>query len=244
MNGAPGLHLSGKARIGDVPLFGPLTLDVPAGRWTCLLGASGIGKSTILRLFAGIGSGVDFEGVAGATDGASLEGRCALMAQSDLLLPWLATVDNVMLGARLRGETPDRARAMAILARAGLADHAAKRPAALSGGQRQRAALARTLFEERPVVLLDEPFSALDALTRARMQDLAAELLQGRTVLHVTHDAAEAARLGEALLLMTGAGIEETAPPDSPVPRAFDAPQTLALQGALMRRLMAIGAPA
>ena len=108
----------------------------------------------------------------------------------------------------------------------------------LSGGQRQRVALARTLMEDRPVVLLDEPFSALDAGSRSRMQDLSAELLKGRTVLHVTHDAAEAARLGQTVLLMTPTGIISIAPPNRPTPRRYDAPDTLAFQGRLLRLLL------
>ena len=125
-----------------------------------------------------------------------------------------------------------------VLARVGLTAHAAKRPQALSGGQRQRAALARTLMEDRPVVLLDEPFSALDARSRALMQDLAAELLAARTVLHVTHDAAEAARLGHHVLLMTRERIASVPPPDASTPRLYDAPDTLTFQGRLLRLLM------
>jgi putative hydroxymethylpyrimidine transport system ATP-binding protein len=160
------------------------------------------------------------------------------MAQGDLLLPWLDTLDNVTLGARLRGLIPQRARAMDVLERVGLAAHAARPPDTLSGGQRQRVALARTLMEERPVVLLDEPFSALDARSRAQMQELSAELLAGRTVLHVTHDAAEAARLGEIVQLMTRNGIASLAPPGTVTPRPYDAGETLAFQGHLLRQLM------
>ncbi|WP_422075053.1 ABC transporter ATP-binding protein [Tranquillimonas rosea] len=235
---APGLSLSGTADIAGTRVFGPLEMRVPAGRWTCLLGPSGVGKSTILRTFAGIDDEVALDGTCGADDGAPLAGRVALMAQSDLLMPWLTVLDNALLGARLRGETPDRDAARAILSRVGLEAHSDKKPGALSGGQRQRAALARTLMEDRPVVLLDEPFSALDAATRARMQDLAAELLRGRTVLHVTHDAAEAARLGERILLLTEHELQTVAPPDTPMPRAADGEETLAAQGRLTRRLL------
>jgi len=239
MTAAPGLHLSGTARIGGTAVFGPLSLEAPAAQWTCLLGPSGAGKSTILRLFAGLAEGVALEGRAAASDGAPLAGRVALMAQDDLLMPWLSALDNVTLGTRLRGRPPDREKARTVLSRVGLDGHASKRPAALSGGQRQRVALARTLMEERPVVLLDEPFSALDARTRARMQELSADLLRGRTVLHVTHDPAEAARLGQRVLILTRAGLCAIEPPESAPPRPVDAPETLELQGALHRQLMA-----
>jgi putative hydroxymethylpyrimidine transport system ATP-binding protein len=234
----PALHLSGSATIGGVALFGPLQLEVPAGQWTCLLGASGVGKSTLLRLLAGLALGVRFDGTYGASDGVALPGRVALMAQSDLLLPWLECLGNVTLGARLRGQVPDLARAKALLAQVGLAEHLRRRPAQLSGGQRQRVALARTLMEDCPVILLDEPFSALDARTRAQMQELAARLLAGRTVLMVTHDPAEAARLGDQVLLMTAQGLAQVEVPAAPPPRAVDDGATLALQGRLLRALM------
>ncbi|GGB23451.1 ABC transporter ATP-binding protein [Allosediminivita pacifica] len=238
MSAAPALHLSGRATIAGGPIFGPLDLDVPAGEWTCLLGPSGVGKSTVLRLLAGLGGALAFDGTATAGDGRPLTGRVALMAQQDLLMPWLDATANVCLGAVLRGDAAQRTRARALLERVGLADHVRKRPQALSGGQRQRVALARTLMEDRPVVLLDEPFSALDARARALMQDLSAEVLAGRTVLHVTHDAAEAARLGQTVLLMTCSGITAIEVPQTPAPRRFDAPETLAFQGHLLRQLM------
>jgi putative hydroxymethylpyrimidine transport system ATP-binding protein len=98
-------------------------------------------------------------------------------------------------------------------------------------------ALARTLMEDRPVILLDEPFSALDARTRAEMQELAAGLLAGRTVLLVTHDPGEAARLGHAILLMSPAGVVAAAPPQAPPVRPFDDPETLACQARLLAAL-------
>jgi putative hydroxymethylpyrimidine transport system ATP-binding protein len=100
-------------------------------------------------------------------------------------------------------------------------------------------ALARTLMEDRPLVLLDEPFSALDAGTRAQMQELSAQHLAGRTVLMVTHDPFEAARLGHAIHILTEAGLETVAPPAAQVPRPVDDPETLAVQGRLLARLRA-----
>lgn len=225
------LSLSGSASIHGTPIFTGLDLTLAPGTWTCLLGASGVGKSTVLRLFAGLGDDVD---LAGTITGA---GEVALMAQSDLLLPWLSALDNVLIGARLRGEAPDRERGAEVLARVGLADHAGKKPGALSGGQRQRVALARTLMEDRPVVLLDEPFSALDALTRAQMQELTAEVLSGRTVLLVTHDPGEAARLGHTILIMTVQGLTEVTVPQGDIPRPVDAPEVLQAQAELLGQL-------
>ena len=239
MSSPPGITLSGSARIEGRAIFGPVDITAAAGQWTCLLGPSGVGKSTALRLIAGIEDIATLEGDITISDAAPLTGRIALMAQSDLLMPWLSVLDNVMLGARLRGDTPDTVRARNVLSRVGLANHATKTPEALSGGERQRVALARTLMEDRPVVLLDEPFSALDARTRAEMQDLAAGLLKGRTVLMVTHDPAEAIRLGHRVLLLTDRGVDAIPLPDATPPRAVDDPGALAAQGALLSHLMA-----
>ena len=126
------------------------------------------------------------------------------MAQKDLLLPWLTVLDNVLLGARLRGtlKSEQRQRALDLLASVGLGEYCQALPASLSGGMRQRTALLRTLMEERPVILMDEPFSALDALTRLRLQNLAARMVRGATVLLVTHDPWEALRLGHRIFIM------------------------------------------
>ena len=155
------------------PVFQNLDLRLPAGALTCLLGPSGVGKSSLLRLIAGLAPEASAERLA-ALDNQPLVGRVAYMDQRDLLLPWLTVLENVVLGSRLRRETADLVRAGEMLARVGLAESAGDRPAMLSGGMRQRAALARTLMEDRPLVLMDEPFSGLDALTRLRLQDLAA----------------------------------------------------------------------
>lgn len=234
---APGVAVAGRASINGAPVFGQIALEIGVGEWTCLLGPSGVGKSTILRLIAGLPTGVRFEGSVRATDNAPLAGRIAYMAQSDLLFPWLDVEGNVQLGARLRGERPDRARARAMVARVGLSGREAARPRHLSGGERQRVALGRTLMEDRPVVLLDEPFSALDARTRAGMQALAAELLAGRTVLLVTHDPAEAARLGHRIVVLTEEGLADVPPPSSQPVRPIGDAEAFVCQTALYRAI-------
>jgi len=229
---------------GGAALFDALDFTLPAGRWTCLLGPSGVGKTTLLRLIAGLEAPVgDTRIVAG--DGQPLAGRIAWMGQQDLLLPWLSALDNALLGSRLRGDgDPDRERrgvAIELLIRVGLGGRLAARPSALSGGQRQRVALVRTLMEDRPVILMDEPFSGLDSITRWKLQDLAAELLAGRTVLLVTHDPREALRLGDTVHVMAGrpARLDQAWELGGPTPRPLDDPALLAREGELIRRLAA-----
>jgi putative hydroxymethylpyrimidine transport system ATP-binding protein len=222
-------------------VFDGLDFSLPAGRWTCLLGPSGVGKTTLLRLIAGLSVPESPTEVV-AEDGRPLAGRVAYMAQQDLLLPWLGALDNVMVGSRLRGEKIGPAltdRARELLDKVGLGDRLRARPAELSGGMRQRVALARTLMEDRPVVLMDEPFSALDAITRLRLQEVAARLLAGRTVLLVTHDPLEALRLGHGIHVMSGqpALIGPAIAPAGPPPRPPDDPALLASQADLLRLL-------
>jgi putative hydroxymethylpyrimidine transport system ATP-binding protein len=224
-------------RYGGAFLFRDLDFVLPGGLWTSLLGPSGVGKSSLLRVVAGLAP--LHEGEVACTDGRPLAGRLAWMSQRDDLLPWLSVLDNVTLGARLRGERADRERAMDLLARVGLVPQKDQLPATLSGGQRQRAAPARTLMEDRPVVLMDEPFSALDAITRARLQVLAASLLAGRTVLLVTHDPLEALRLAHRIQVMTGhpARIEDSPLPPGAPPRDLHDPALLGRQGDLLAQL-------
>lgn len=191
----PALHLKGGGfAYDDRVVLAPFALDLRAGETVAILGPSGGGKSTLLKLVAGLLPGLE----------TPVAGSVAWMAQQDLLLPWATIRENVLLGARLRGELPDIAKAEALLRRLGLHAWMDAYPAALSGGMRQRAALARTLMEDRPLVLMDEPFSALDAITRASMQDLACEMLRDRMVLFVTHDPAEACRIADRVLLLAG----------------------------------------
>ncbi len=229
----------GRLVYDDTVLFEDLSLTLPAGRTTCLLGPSGVGKSSLLRLFAGLEA--DAEGRVEDAEGRPLSGRIAYMAQQDLLLPWLSALDNVLLGARLRGERRPalQQQARELLARVGLAGQEGKRPAQLSGGMRQRVALARTLMERRPLVLMDEPFAALDAITRSEMQDLAAALLAGRTLLLVTHDPLEALRLGHRVFVLSGrpARLDEPILPPGAPPRDPTQAGLLGLQAELLQRL-------
>ena len=159
------------------------------------------------------------------------------MAQSDLLLPWLNVRANVMLGATLRGEVRKLERADQLIEEVGLGMHAEKRPHELSGGMRQRAALARTLMEDKLLLLLDEPFSALDARTRSEMQELAFEVLMDRTVMLVTHDPSEAARIAHRVYLLTETGLHQPDVTGRPPIRAFDDPEALNIQSRLFSAL-------
>jgi putative hydroxymethylpyrimidine transport system ATP-binding protein len=236
----PGLRITGLGlTYAAQAVFRDLSVHLPGGSFTALLGPSGVGKTSLLRVVAGLDP--PEAGSVSADDGAPLAHRVAYRGQRDLLLPWPPVLGNVTLGARLRGEAPDLGRAKTLIAAVGLADRAADLPVTLSGGMRQRAALARTLYEDRPVVLMDEPFSALDTITRAQMQTLAARLLQGRTVLLVTHDPAEACRLAHTLLVLSGS--PATLAPPIPVPglppRDVDDETVLATEGHLLRALLA-----
>ena len=126
--------------------------------------------------------------------------------------PRLTVLQNVMLIETLAGRQPDEARAHDLLARVGLDGYGPRLPATLSGGQRQRVALARTLMSDADLILLDEPFSALDPATRATMQELAHEQFEGRTVLLVTHDPTEALRLGSRIWLLAGGSLVSVPP--------------------------------
>ena len=176
-------------------VFDRLNLTLRCGLWHAIVGRSGVGKTSLLRLLATLekpDSG--FIENAGAKD---LSRQIAYMSQEDGLLPWLNALDNVQLGARLRGsvDKDSRAKAIHLLEQVNLQDWATALPKALSGGMRQRVALARTLFENRKLVLMDEPFSGLDAITRDELQSLSYDLLVGKTVVLVTHDPSEALRL-------------------------------------------------
>ena len=206
-----GIRLRGRFSHGDQPLFDDLDLALEGGQWTCLLGPSGVGKSPILRVIAGLDTGGVFDGSIDTDDGAPLHGRFAYMAQSDLLLPWLDVRGIVMLGASLRGQdrTPDRADQ--LLKRVELEQHAAKRPHELSGGEQQRVAIARALVNRPKLLLADEPTGNLDTRTSLEIMTILEELNrgQGLTIVLVTHEPEIAAFANRVLTFRDGEVVED-----------------------------------
>ena len=180
-------------RFGDRTVLDGLDLTIARSEFVVLLGPSGCGKSTLLRLLAGLDR----------PDGGEVEvpTERAIVFQADRLLPWQRVWRNVTIGLDGRDA---REQALAVLAEVGLADRANAWPKTLSGGEAQRVALARALVTEPDLVLLDEPFSALDAITRLHMHDLVRRLhdRHGAAMLLVTHDVAEAIALGDRILVM------------------------------------------
>ena len=216
----------GEGASGVLALDG-VSLDVHRGEFVCVVGASGCGKSTLLSLIAGLDQ---------PTTGAlGVDGRTALMFQDAALLPWRTAAANVELPMKLRGvpraERADRALELLDLVR--LREFAGKRPHELSGGMRQRVALARALAQDADVLLMDEPFGALDAITRDILHDELERVVADKalTVVFVTHNVREAARLGDRILLLSsrpGRVVAEF-PVDVPRPRRIEAPDVAAI---------------
>ncbi|EHD14540.1 ABC transporter ATP-binding protein [Commensalibacter intestini A911] len=194
-----------------------------------LLGTSGVGKSSLLKMIAGLLPITQGEITSDHSE--ALSSQISYMAQQDLLMPWTTILQNVMIGSKLRKEKKEKTRALHILKQVGLDGAANQFPFQLSGGMRQRAALARTLYENRPVILMDEPFSALDSVTRSKMQEYTADLLKGKTVILITHDPFEACRLGENIQVLAGNPVQiyDIPPIEGTIPRH---PEALNLQQA------------
>lgn len=201
------------------PVFTELNTSFPGGKFSILLGASGVGKSSLLKMIAGLLPITN--GTITSDSPNALTHQISYMAQQDLLMPWATILQNVMLGSKLRKEKLDKSRAKHILEQMGLNHVIHHYPAQLSGGMRQRVALARTLYENRSVVLMDEPFSALDSVTRTKMQNYTAQLLTGKTVILITHDPFEACRLGEQIQVLAGNPVKiyNIAPIQGDIPR-------------------------
>jgi sulfonate transport system ATP-binding protein len=213
---------------GSAVVLDGVDLTIAPGEVVALLGGSGSGKSTLLRVLAGLDPD--------ATGAVSVAPEHAVVFQEHRLMPWKRVADNVGLGVPGRDV---RARSRAALAEVGLADRDRAWPAELSGGQAQRVAFARALVREPRVLLLDEPFGALDALTRLKMQDLFGRLRarHGFAALLVTHDVDEALLLADRALVLDGGRIAEEIPVPLEHPRAPDDPGFGPLRRGLLDRL-------
>jgi ABC-type nitrate/sulfonate/bicarbonate transport system ATPase subunit len=207
---------------GEKRVLAGVDVAVPAQGRVGIVGRSGAGKSTLLSLVAGLDEpDAGKITVGGAAAPGDRLARCALMPQRDCLLPWRTALDNAALALENAGvpRREARHRAAPLFARLGLAGAEQMRPAKLSGGMRQRVAFLRTLLADKPVLLLDEPFGALDAITRAELQEWLVEALaaEPRTVLLVTHDVEEALLVCERVLVVAGGRV--AAELDVDVPR-------------------------
>lgn len=235
---APAVQLEGVTkRFGSVLALDGINLEVQPGEFVCLVGASGCGKSTLLNLVSGLD-----EPSAGTV---VCSGGAALMFQEAALFPWLSALDNVAMPMRLaRVERAAReAAALDLLDAVHLREFAEKRPHELSGGMRQRVALARTLATSAPVLLMDEPFGALDAMTRDLLHDELENIWASRalSVVFVTHNVREAVRLGDRVVLLSsrpGRVVREWQV-DIPRPRRIEDPAVSGLSGHILTALRA-----
>jgi sulfonate transport system ATP-binding protein len=200
---------SARRSFGEHEVLGGIDLDIRQGEFVALLGRSGSGKSTLLRGLAGLDPDIEGE--------LSVPQRRAVVFQDPRLLPWKRVLPNVVLGLK----ADQRQRGREVLADVGLERHEAAWPITLSGGEAQRAALARALVREPDLLLLDEPFGALDALTRIRMHGLLQVLCRKYrpAVLLVTHDVDEAIILADRVAVLTDGVISFDSPVDVPNPR-------------------------
>ncbi|MDQ1248095.1 MAG: sulfonate transport system ATP-binding protein [Actinomycetota bacterium] len=220
----------------EAPVLQDIDLTVGAGEFVCLLGASGCGKSTLLSLIAGLE-----QPSSGSVSVAG--GRAALMFQEPALFPWLTAAGNIELALRLAGVPKAQWRddTERLLARVYLTGQGHKRVHELSGGMRQRVALARALAQRADVLLMDEPFAALDAITRDVLHEELARIWaeSDLTVVFVTHNVREAIRLGQRVLLMSSrpGRIVAQWPVDLPSPRRIDDPAVASLASGITDRL-------
>jgi ABC-type nitrate/sulfonate/bicarbonate transport system ATPase subunit len=221
---------------GELEVIRRLDLATAPGEVVGLVGPSGCGKSTLLELVAGLlepaGGRI---AVGGAEPPAGRLARCAYMPQRDLLLPWLRAIDNASLALRNRGERRAAARAHAepLFDRLGLAGFGDALPRQLSGGMRQRVAFVRTLLADKPVLLLDEPFAGLDAITRGEVQEwlVAALAAEPRTVILVTHDVEEALYLCDRVAVLSARPARVVEQLASPCPRGLPRTDTITSPG-------------
>ena len=195
-------------RLGDLSIFESFNLKLPHKGFTVLIGPSGCGKSTFFNVLAGVVAKDDGEISWSGEDVSHLRHKSAYMQQKDLLLPWFSLMDNALLPARISGEdlAISSQKAISLFKRLGLEGFETYLPGEISGGMRQRCALVRTLMFERALVLLDEPLSALDAITRRSLQSLLLMLQVEfeKSILMITHDIEEGLRLADEILVLSG----------------------------------------
>ena len=244
------VRVSGLAHsFGELQAIAQIDFEVEPGEVVGIVGPSGCGKTTLLELLAGLRPpAAGSISVGGRSEPAERLEGCAYMPQRDLLLPWLSAVDNAALALRIAGASRPEARAEAgrHFGRLGLSGFEGTRPGELSGGMRQRVAFLRTLMAGRPVLLLDEPFASLDAITRAEMQNWLAGVLGPdlHTVVLVTHDVEEALYLSDRVLVLTARParvadrIEVEAPRAADRPAAVTSPEFAELKQRALRSLM------
>ncbi|HET8570863.1 MAG TPA: ABC transporter ATP-binding protein [Candidatus Limnocylindria bacterium] len=226
-----------------------LTLDVEPGSFTAIIGPNGCGKSTLLRVLAGLLRPTSGGARLGEQPPRAGDGRVGLAFQQPRLIPWLSTLDNVALPLSLHGDREAKRRAERALAQVGLTGAADLKPRQLSGGMAQRAALARALISDPPLLLLDEPFSALDALTREAFDSELQRLWmhERRSVVLVTHSVGEAIRLADRIVVMTPrpGRVAATIDVDLPRPRETELtgnPRAAAIEAQVRAALAAPGA--
>lgn len=210
-------------------VFKDIHLSLSPGSWTGILGASGVGKSSLIRLLAGLKTKQTVTGYI-----TPISTQIAYMAQTDLLLPWLTVLDNATLAHQLSPHSSHQ-EAVALLEAVGLKDAIDCYPHELSGGMRQRVALVRTLLTDKPIILMDEPFSSLDTATRGRLHTLSSMLLKNKTVIFITHDPLEALKLADDIYLMHGhpASLKHLLHIDTKKPRDLYEPDLLVKQAML-----------
>lgn len=200
-----------------------ISFGVDAGEFVSVIGPSGSGKSTIFNVLAGLEAPTSGSASVGAQAQSLGEVHSAYMPQKDLLFPWRSILDNTILGLQVQGigKKEARERARAHFPAFGLAGFENARPSQLSGGMRQRAAMLRTVVQDKPVLLLDEPFGALDSLTRTDMQTWLQEVWQRYrwTVLMITHDIREAIYLSDRVVVLSSRPATVRTVVDVPLPR-------------------------
>lgn len=230
----------------EVSAMKETNLSIEEGRFVSIIGPSGCGKSTLFNIISGLVDNTEGAIYVGGNRVDGLTGITGYMLQKDLLLPWRNILDNVILGLEIQGvaKKEAKAKALPLLHKYGLKGFEHHYPAQLSGGMRQRAALLRTILYDRDIILLDEPFGALDAQTRAMMQEWLLDLWDDfqKTILFVTHDMEEAIYLSDEVYIMTSrpGTIKRHLTIDLPRPRKpqiVTSPQFIALKEEALRIL-------